>query len=185
MSTEDLELYAEDAKLGGKEADNILARLSLKADEYVEALREVEQARAALDRAERRARMIREEELPALMDEAKQTDVRTSSGLRVTLKEVIRASIPEARRAEALSWLESRGHASVIKHVLTAEFGRGEGERAVQAAQALMSINVIPSEKRSVHPQTLAALIRELLEQGSDVPLELFGVHRQREAVVK
>ena len=37
----------------------------------------------------------------------------------------------------------------------------------------------------NVHPSTLAAFVREKLREGEELPLDLFGVHRQRIAKIE
>lgn len=183
MSPEDLSAYAEDAPDG--RGDNILAELARKADEYLEASKAVAEAEAALEAARQRFRVISEQELPEIMERAGQDNCRTSQGYQVAIKKVIRASIPIARQHEAFQWLEQHGHASVIKNIVSAEFGRGEGEAADSAVKTLLELGVHPNQKRSVHPQTLAALVKELLATGVEIPLETFGVLEQKVATVK
>jgi hypothetical protein len=38
---------------------------------------------------------------------------------------------------------------------------------------------------RGVHAQTLKAFVREMMESGATIPLDLFGVHMGRKAVIK
>lgn len=111
-----------------------------------------------------------------------------ADGRRVEIKPELYASISKANEAQAFSWLESNGHSAVIKDEL--KIGLGKGEKASECARAL--INTLEemgvddySRKRGVHTGTLAALIREQLAEGVEVPKETFGVHQQRRAIIK
>lgn len=165
--------------------DNILARLAAKADEAMAAKRAVEAAEASLKAAQELHRDIIQRQLPELMDEAGQKDCVTSNGFRLTVAEVIRASIPAANAPVAFAWLEEHGHSSVIKNEVKVQFGRGEDKAATDALAALSGLGLHPDQKRTVHPQTLQSLIKELMADGVDVPLDTFGAHIQREVKIK
>jgi len=109
-------------------------------------------------------------------------------GRKVELKDELYANITQANQSAAFGWLESHGHGDVIKDEL--RVGLGKGEKAAERARALISALEAMgiddySRKRAVHPGTLAALIREQLGEGVEVPKETFGVHQQRRAVIK
>lgn len=174
--------YASDASELG---DNILAAISQKARDMVTARERVTECEEKLRQAQLALKDISEREMPELMAAAGQTEVKTQDGIRVIIKEVLRASIPSDRVVKALSWLEDRGHGSVIKHEIKVDFGKGQDDKAEELSKAALKMGVVPSEKRTVHPQTLQALLRELLAEGIDVPLELFGAFVQKQTDLK
>jgi hypothetical protein len=109
-------------------------------------------------------------------------------GRRIELKDELYASITQANQQAAFGWLEAHGHGDVIKDELKIALGRGDVAR--RRADTLMETAELLgvtdySRKRTVHPGTLAALIREQLGEGVEVPKETFGVHQQRRAVIK
>jgi hypothetical protein len=109
-------------------------------------------------------------------------------GTSIAIKDELYASITQARQQEAFAWLEAHGHGDVIKDEMKIGLGRGAvaGERASRLTHELELLGIDDySRKRAVHPGTLAALIREQLGEGVDVPKETFGVHQQRRAVIK
>ena len=63
--------------------------------------------------------------------------------------------------------------------------GKGETEVAAQAMAALIEAGLEPEAKYAVHPQTLGAWVREMLEEGEDIPIDILGVFRQRTAKVQ
>lgn len=123
---------------------------------------------------------VRERQLPELMDQIGMESFKTSSGLTIKVEETIRASITKEQAPKAFAWLKSHGHASLIKRTVSVSFGRGEDERAEELRKALLEQQLEPEDKAVVHPSTLSAFVREKLEKGEDIPLDLLGVHRQR-----
>jgi hypothetical protein len=127
--------------------------------------------------------------IPSLMASAGGIDKFTlEDGTAITIKDELYASITQARQQEAFAWLEAHGHGDVIKDEMKLSLGRGEVAQLRAAAMIIAAeqngINDY-SRKRAVHPGTLAALIREQLGEGVEVPKETFGVHQQRRAVIK
>lgn len=120
---------------------------------------------------------VRTRRLPLALQQMNLTDLRTKDGFRVLVKDITRASIPKARKDEALQWLNEEGHGDLIKHVVSASFGKGEDNSAREAVEYLESVGRQPKDERSVHPSTLSAFVREQIEAGVDVPHELFGVY--------
>ena len=107
------------------------------------------------------------------------------TGRKLLLREVVRASIPVGREPPALDWLRQNGLESVIKNQVITEFGRGQNAAANELANAARRLDAEVKRKMYVHPSTLAATIRELLQKGVDVPLEMFGAIVQKEVTVK
>lgn len=178
--TEDYSAYEADARavseIGG---ENILAQITRTARDLKEAQDDVTRAEEALKAAQQRERVLRENTLPELMKEAGQEKLRTSDGWDIELTETLRASIPAANKGEAFKWLEEHGQAAIIKRQIDLAFGKDEGEKADRALSLILNAGFHPTDKQSVHPQTLAATIRELTEKGVDVPMALLGAYVQ------
>lgn len=167
------------------ESSGDLSQLHELAEQQAQAEAEVARIEAELNGAKERLKQIAEVALPAAMDELGLTEFKTTSGLIIVIAETIRASIPKARQAEAFDWLRARGHANLIKRQLSISFGKGEDELADKALDLLIAQHYDPEVKTEVHTQTLGALVREKLEAGEDLPLELFGVFRQRSSKIE
>ena len=165
--------------------DNILARLSEAAEDQLAAEKALEAAEVEQKRAKDALKKIQEVTIPELMDEAKLSEFKTESGVKISVKENIRASISAANRPDAFAWLREHGHEALIKRQVTVMFGKGEDATAAEAIKALEERELPVDDKSSVHAQTLAKFIREKLEAGEEVPMELFGVFRQRVSTVK
>jgi len=71
----------------------------------------------------------------------------------------------------------------VIKDEVTAAFGKGAASLAEEAVKLLIDSGATAVDrKRYVNPQTFAALLRELLAAGEEVPLDELGAFMQRRA---
>lgn len=156
-----------------------LSQLQDLAEQQAAAEAKVAKIESDLAAAREELKDIAERQLPELMDQIGLETFKTRSGLVINVKETIRASIPKANAPRAFAWLKANGHEAMIKRVVAVQFGKGEDERA-EALRAALAQEYEVDDKASVHPSTLAAFVREKLENGDDIPLELFGVHRQR-----
>lgn len=184
MSDVDYSQYEADASetVGG---EDILAQITRATRELTTARDDVTAAEQALKAAQDRVRQIEEFRLPELMREAGQTMLKTIDGLIVELSETLHASIPMANLPLALQWLVEHGQAAIIKRDLRLQFGKNEEDKADRALALILENGFMPQDKQSVHPQTLAAVLRELLAEGIDVPMELLGAHVRSFAKVK
>lgn len=174
--TTDYSTYAEPT------SSDTLAQLSLLAEQQLKLENKVAEAEKALSAAQEELRLMCEKTLPELMDTVGMEEFTTRSGLKIKVAEAIRASIPKARSDEAIAWLDNHGFANLVKRKFTVLFGKEEEAWAKKFARDLAQrkrqLNV--EEDASVHNRTLCAFIREQLEQGQDIPVDLFGVFRQR-----
>lgn len=146
-----------------------LARAMQEADAEVEAL--TEQLKAASERA----RQLREETIPSAMQELELTELKLSTGQRLTIKQDVYASIPSAKRDAAYAWLDKHGFGGLIKVEVAAAFGRGEANAAVKLQQELIKRKLNVDLSQSVNAQTLKAFLREQIAAGTRIPLDLFG----------
>lgn len=162
------------------DSSDVLAKLGQLAEQQLAAEREVEDAERALAAANAKLDDLANRQIPELMDSVGMKELKTRSGLKVIIRETIRASISGERAPEAFAWLRDHNHASLIKRVISVAFGRGEDTKAADIVAAVEALGVHPDNKESVHPQTLSAFVKEQLEEGVDVPMDLLGVFRQR-----
>ncbi len=167
--------------------DNLLSVLSHAAQEQLDAEAEVERCEEALKTAKEKLKQISWYKLPKLMDEARQEKCVAAGGIEIAVKEDVRASIPAANEAKALTYLESVNQAGMIKRQFIIEFGREEESWAKKFERDLKQRKkpVNCKIKRSVPHQTLSAWVRKELEEGTALPLDLLGVFRQRISTVK
>ena len=180
MTETNLDAYLAYVSSDQKESDLSIFKIEGLAEKQAKAEREVARLEAELEQAKADLRKIAEQELPELMDEVGLEDFKTKSGLKITVKETIRASITKANSSKAFAWLRSNNHASLIKRIVSTPFTTGEDEKASSLITTLKEQGFEFDDKESVHASTLSAFVREKLREGEEIPLELFSVHRQR-----
>ena len=124
------------------------------------------------------------EQIPAMMDEmgVQRLDVEN---LSVTLKPLINASIPQTRREEAFQWLRDNGLDDIIKNDVIMSFGKGEDNMAGDIMYELEKRGMHPEKKTHIHSMTLKAFIRERVEKGLPIDLDMFGAFVARTADIK
>ena len=124
------------------------------------------------------------EQIPTMMDEmgVQRLDVEN---LSVSLKPLINASIPPTRREEAYQWLRENDLDDIIKNDVIMSFGKGEDNMAGDIMYELEQRGMHPEKKTHIHQMTLKAFIRERVEKGLPIDLDLFGAYVARIADIK
>lgn len=135
-------------------------------------------------KAKKEAQGIAERDIPELMDHLGLKTFTTSNGFRIDVKKVIRASIPAGNKERAMRWLDENGHGGLIKRTVQVAFSRDQEQQARALGAELEEQFDSVSTDLKVESATLRAFIREQLEAGQDIPLELFGAFEQRIAEV-
>lgn len=176
------------AEFKASQGDNLKTVLRSLADELVDAMAEVERIQEQLTVAQNMVKDLTEVRIPAVA-EGLEGKFDLGDGRSLTIKEEIRASVAGEKLEPAVEWLDSQGYGGIVKRNLTFEFGKDDHER-VQAfkeaiAPILKSQRLVLKEKRAIHPQTLVAWVKERLGEGDKLPVDIFGIYRQRVAKVK
>lgn len=165
------------------QSGDALARLSDLANQQMDKAVEVERAEAELKRLTDEYRQIAEQDIPELMEELGIEEFTTTSGLKISIKEKVRASILAAKKAQAFQWMRENGHAGLIKRIVKVQFGMGDDELAQETVEMLKDLDV--EDESSIHNGTLCKFVREMQAEGKEVPEALFSVHRQKVAGIK
>ena len=151
-----------------------------------EAQAELAEAQAVLKEKETALKRLIEEDIPTLMtDQLGIRKLTMDDGQQVEVKDDVQASIPKEYESAAFAWLEENGYGSLIKATVSVEFGREEISEAHRLMMTLDQNGFLPVLKQSVHWQTLAAWLREMLRDARDIPLELFGARPLKKATIK
>ena len=101
------------------------------------------------------------------------------------MKPFYAAKIPESRVEEAFGWLRSNGHEDLIKNTVTASFNRGQDNQVAELIKVCEEYNFTYNQKQKVEPMTLKAFVKERVEKGLPIDLDLFGAFVARTADVK
>tara|TARA_R110002167_G_scaffold93122_2_gene249844 strand:+ start:39710 stop:40261 length:552 start_codon:yes stop_codon:yes gene_type:complete len=122
--------------------------------------------------------------IPELMEELGMEEFKTTSGIKLGIRDVYRASIPAARREEAYAWLDSQNEGSMIKHSVVTGFPRDRAEAAETLRAKLEAEGYTVKSAQKIEPATLKKWVKDRLEAGEVVPMDLFGAARFKQAKI-
>ena len=120
--------------------------------------------------------LISGEIIPTLLSEMGLSSLKLADGSAVDVKPYYAANISVANREAAYGWLRSNGLGDIIKNDITVSFGRNEDNKAAQYANLARGQGFQPTQKLKVEPMTLKALVRERIEAGKTMPMDIFNV---------
>ena len=120
--------------------------------------------------------LISGEIIPTLLSEMGLVSLKLADGSAVEVKPYYTANILIKNREAAYSWLRSNALGDIIKNEITVSFGRNEDNKAAEYANLAQSQGFQPTQKLKVEPMTLKALVRERIEAGKTMPMDIFNV---------
>ena len=161
----------------GKQLSGLVRRLNEKQEQIDETEKYLKELKAEKQR-------IAFEHIPMLMDEMaiERIDV---DGLTVKLKPFVSASIPADRKQDAFNWLREHGLDDIIKNDIIVSFGRGQDNKAGDMMYDLEQKGFHPEQQPHIHSMTLKAFVRERVEKGLPIDLDMFGAFVARTAEIK
>ena len=130
----------------------------------------------SLKEKKKKLELISGEVVPTLLSEMGLSSLKLADGSAVDVKPYYAANISIANREAAYSWLRSNGLGDIIKNDITVSFGRDQDNKAAQYANLAKGQGYQPTQKLKVEPMTLKALVRERIEAGKDMPMDIFNV---------
>lgn len=154
-----------------------LKDISLLANQQILKETEVEVLEQKLKSAKAELRRISEVNLPTSMSQAGLKDFTLENGRKVQINTALYASIPQKNKRAAIQWLEDNGHGQIVSEDVYVPFRKGEHDKAEQVVRLLHENEINAQINESVNTATIKALIKELQDDGRDVPLELFGAY--------
>ena len=128
---------------------------------------------------------ITDEQLPEALEEMGLQKFTLTDGAEISVKPIYAASIPKERKEEAFQWLRDHDFGDLVKNNVTVSFGRGEDEVALDFVDFCDAEGYAPNQMEKVEPMTLKAWLRERVEAGDPVPLDLFGAFISQRATIK
>lgn len=169
--------------------DNFKAVLRSLADEYLDADAAVSAAEEALEVAKAKRKDIAEHRIPQAT-EGMDGKFDLGDGRELQIKEEIRASIAGEKRAPAIHWLDEHDYGHIVKRQVVIEFQKGDTERCEAFLEAVKELEehlgtLVVKTNFTVHHATLTSWVKEQLSEGVDLPVDVFGIFRQRTAKVK
>ena len=125
------------------------------------------------------------EVIPTMMAEMGLSHLKLMDGSSVDVKPNYSASITIANRDAAFQWLRDNNLGDIIKNEISVSFGRNEDNKAADYASLASERGYQPTQKLKVEPMTLKALVRERMENGKEMPVELFNVFVGNKTTIK
>lgn len=91
-------------------------------------------------------------------------------GVKLIVKDDVKASIAQENRPFAHEWLRTNGHGGVIKEAMLVDLRALDDTMRARLKATVRTFEVEPEPIESVHPATLKSLVKELLEGGVTPP---------------
>ena len=147
--------------------------------------RQISEAEQLLKDRKQALHKITDEQLPEALEEMGLQKFTLTDGAEISVKPIYAASIPADRREEAFQWLRDHAFGDLVKNNVTVTFGRGEDEDAKEFVDLCDAQGFAPRQLEKVEPMTLKAWLRERVEAGDPIPLDLFGAFISQRATIK
>lgn len=129
-------------------------------------------------------RVLETETLPDMLKNIGLRELVLTSGAKISLYDVIGASITEENREAAHEWLREHNHGDLIKNNVILTFGKGEDTIAKDLVKHLLQMRKAGEtkfgeidQKEQVHPSTLKAFVKRQVEDGNEFPGPLFKLY--------
>lgn len=156
--------------------DGEVRRIAELANKQLDLERGVAELEDQLKAKKEQLRVVQEHDLPDALAEAGVSEIRLADGSRVKAEPFVTAHITKAKAEEAHMWLVDNGFGDIIKREVTAKFGKSDDNWKI-AVEALQARGIKIETKEAVHHSTLKAFAKEQMEQGTDLPVGLFGLY--------
>ena len=147
--------------------------------------KEIEATEDVLKQRKKNYDYLSSEVIPTMMAEMGLSHLKLMDGSSVDVKPNYSASITIANRDAAFQWLRDNNLGDIIKNEISVSFGRNEDNKAADYANLASERGYQPTQKLKVEPMTLKALVRERLENGKEMPTELFNVFVGNKTTIK
>ena len=168
-------------KLRSDDLDGV-SRLAQEAADLEQEIANVEQK---LKDKKKALYKITDERLPEALEEMNLQKFTLTDGSEISVKPIYAASIPKDRRDEAFQWLRDHEFGDLVKNNVTVTFGRGEDDTAKDFIGFCGEQGFVPSQIERGESMTLKAWLRERVEEGDPIPLDLFGAFISQRATIK
>lgn len=165
--------------------DSQLSQISKLANQQLELEHEIALIEEQLKMLKQEHKQVSQTDIPEAMAEVGMSEFKLQDGDKVAVQPYYSASIPKDRAVEALNWLRDNNHGDLIKNTVAVDFGRGEDGQAADLKKTITNNGLSYTDKTGVHPSTLRAFVREQVEAGKSLPLDLLGVFIGQKTTIK
>ena len=160
-------------------------KLGHKIKEMQAIQKDIEQNEEYLKQRKKDLELISGEAIPTMLTEMGLSYLKLADGSSVEVKTNYSATITQANKEKAFNWLRENDLGDIIKNELTVSFGRNEDNKAADYAELARGQGYQPTQKLKVESSTLKALVRERIENGKDMPTDIFGVFIENKTTIK
>lgn len=175
----------EDADVSApKIKEENLNSISSVAERIVEMQEKIEMREDILKKDKAELRVLTDDRLPELMNEAGMKKFVMKNGAEISVKKIYSFRPKVENKKDALRYLEENGHYDIIKNTVSIDFGKGEDETAQKFKTLALQENLPIQEDSKVHPMTGKAWAKEQIEKGVSLP-EFMGVTVIDHATIK
>jgi len=127
---------------------------------------------------QQRRDVISSEVIPNLLSEQGLASLKLIDGstVEVSKKYSCTMKADPALKEKAHQWLRENNLGDIIKNNVSVSFGTGEDTKAEEFFSLAASSGYEPEQSEKVEPSTLRALFRERVQNGLDMPSEVFNL---------
>lgn len=170
-------------------SDEDLEGIALLAKRLVQWKQTVHELEDKLKIAKKSVQRIEEELLPTAMNNlggVGMTEFTLGTGQMLKLNKALHMSIPKKNKSQVCQWAMTHGLKSLVRTELSVDFGAGEAERAETVKQQLekMGYDHVLAVT-DINTASLKAAVKEMMEQGKEVPLKLMGGYEREYVEIK
>ena len=166
--------------------DEKFKQLNTLAKRFIDTKDDISVAEENVSKLKESLKQIKENDLPDMMSSLNMDQFKLTDGTVISIKDDVFTSIKADKNVEALQWLDDNGLGDIIKHKISISFNRGDHEDAEKFKEMFNgSFKQELDEKSTVHPQTLKATVKEMVNNGQTLPDTLFNVYEAKIANVK
>lgn len=196
MADDDFDYGEDSLEVDSVNGDSGLAALSALVTRANQVDIEVARAEDQLKKLKEDQLDLKQRRIPDLMDELDMASFTTKSGLKVGVTKKVRAKITDATRGPAIEWFIRMNFERMVKNEFKLALDKGnevkpvdddgkEGESQVDLLiKSLDKLKLPYTNKKNVHPSSLAAFVKQRDAAGEEVPDDLFNVFRFSEAKI-
>tara|TARA_R100000995_G_scaffold84267_3_gene62437 strand:- start:1936 stop:2472 length:537 start_codon:yes stop_codon:yes gene_type:complete len=146
-------------------------------NKLLETQNEVQKVEDKLKKLKETERELSEMTIPSAMQAAGLSMLKLENGVTVDIRPFYAAKIPASKQEEAFEWLRDNGAGDLIKNIVSLNFGKSEDQEASNLVEDLKTRGYAVDQKMKVEPMTLKAYVKERIQNGQKIDMELFGVY--------
>lgn len=161
-----------------------LGRLGVLANKQVEIEKEIAAKENEIKLLKKKLRVISQSDIPELMAEIGLESVTTEDGHQIAVKDIMTASISKERRPKAIAWLCNNDLQSLVSSDVVVSFEKGD-ESYKELIGQLANDGFSVDFEEKVNTASVKAAVKELLEQGAEVPFDVLGINLVKISTVK